>query len=189
MVNSTSGTVSSSTDYYSFVSRIGDLGTSNTVEYSGKYVSLYQDIQQTQDRQNLVRQMIEKLDNPNTLERFDRAVTAYSLYKTGIEERTSTAMTIRTLMDGVQGALFEKARKQPKENMRWEKMGSRLAGIVSSSGNYRNFMFQNQVRSQLISRLSDIGKDREGGAATNLGFVWTQVLDHLFVSLSLLGFR
>ena len=189
MVNSTSGTVSSSTDYYSFVARVSDLGTPKAVEYSGKFADLYQDIQQTQDRQSLVRQMIEKLENPNTLERFDRAVNAYSLYKSGIGERTSAALAIRTLMDGVQGALFEKARKQPKENIRWEKMGSRLARIVPSSENYRNFMFQHQVRSKLISRLSDIGKDREGGAATNLEYVWTQVLDHLYVALSLLGFR
>lgn len=189
IINSTSGTVSSSTDYYNYVSQVGDLGTPKAFEFSGRFTVLYQNIQQTQDRQSLVKQMIEKLENPSTVERYDRAVNAYSMYKSEIGERTSAAMEIRTLLDGVQGTLFEKAKKQPKENMTWGKMGSRLAGIVPDSENYKNFIYQYEIRSKLISRLSDIGKDREGGAATNLEFVWTQVLDHLYITLSLLGLR
>ena len=57
------------------------------------------------------------------------------------------------------------------------------------SENYSEIVKQREIRSKLISRLSDIGKDREGGAATNLDFLWTQVLGHLFITLSLLGFR
>ena len=133
--------------------------------------------------------MIERLGNPNTIERFEKAVHAYSTYKSGIGERTSAANTIRNLIAGVQGTLFEKSRKQPKENMTWGKMGSRLARIVPNSENYPEFIRQNEVRTRLISSLSDIVKDREGGAATNLDFVWTRVLDHLFVTLSLLGLR
>ena len=189
ITNSTSGTISSSSDFYNYVARIGDLGTPKALEFSGTYTGQYQNIQQTQDRQSLVKQMIEKLGNPNTIERFDRAVHVYSTYKSGIGERTSAANTIRNLVAGVQGTLFEKARKQPRENMTWGKMGSRLARIVPDSENYPEFIRQNAVRTRLISSLSDIVKDREGGAATNLDFVWTRVLDHLFVTLSLLGFR
>ena len=189
MVNSTSGTVSSSSDYYSYVTRVGDLGTPIAFEFSGRFTGLYQNIQQTQDRQSLVKQMIEKLKNSNTVERYDRALNAYSMCKSEVGDRTSAAMAIRTLLDGVQGTLFEKARNQPKENMTWEKMGGRLANIVPDSENYKELIQQEEVRSKLISRLSDIGKDREGGAATNLEFIWTQVLDHLYVTLSLLGLR
>jgi len=189
IMNSTSGTTSDSSDYFNYVTRVGDLGTSKAFEFSGKFTGLYQNIQQTQDRQSLVKQMIEKLGNVNTVERYDRAVNMYSTYKSGIGERTSAAMAIRTLLDGVQGTLFEKARKQPKEDMTWGKMGSRLAGIAPDSENYREFIRQSEVRSKLISSLSDIGKDRESGAATNLEFVWTQALDHLFVTLSFLGLR
>ena len=69
------------------------------------------------------------------------------------------------------------------------KMGRRLAEIVPDSENYIEFIRQSEVRTKLIASLSDIGKDRESGAATNLEFVWTQVVDHLFVTLSLLGLR
>lgn len=189
MVNSTSGTVSSSSDYYNYVVRIGDLQTPSAFVYSQKYAEVYENIQQTQDRQIHVKQMIEKLKNPNTLERYDRAENLFSMYKSGIGERTAAAIEIRTLLDGIQGTLFEKARNQPKENMTWEKMGSRLANIVPDSESYKEFNKQNEVRSKLFSSLSDIGKDRESGAATNLEFVWAQVLDHLYVTLSLLGLR
>lgn len=189
MMNLTSGTVSSSSDYYNYVVRVSDLGTPVVFEFSQKFAASYQNIQQTQDRQSLVKQMIEKLGNSNTVERYDRAVNLYSLYKSGVGERTSAAMEIRTLLDGIQGTLFEKARNQIKEDMTWEKMGSRFAELKPDSENYREFIRQSEVRSKLISSLSDIGKDRKSGAATNLEFVWTQVLDHLFVTLSLLGLR
>jgi hypothetical protein len=189
MVNSTGGTVSSSSDYYNYVAHVGDLGTPKALEFSTKFTGLYQGIQQTQDRQTLVKEMIEKLKNPNTIERYEKSIKSFSIYKSGIGERESAAMAIRTLLDGVQGTLFERARKQPKENMTWGKMGSRLAKIVPDSENYIEFIRQSEVRSKLISRLSDIGKDREVGAATNLEFVWTQVLDHLYITLSLLGFK
>jgi hypothetical protein len=189
IVNLTAGTVSGSTDYYNYTSQVGDLGTPKAFEFSKKYTVLYQNIQQEQDRQNSVKQMIEKLGNTNTVERYDRAVNAYSRYKSEVGERASAAMAIRTLLDGVQGVLFEKARNQPKENMTWGKMGSRLAKIVPDSEKYQEFILQHEVRSKLFSRLSDIGKDRESGAATNLEFVWTQVLDHLYITLSLLGLR
>ena len=189
IANSTSGTISSSSDYYSYVTRIGDLQAPKAFEFSKTYTGLYQNIQQTQHRQTIVKQMIERLGNPNTIERYDIAFNAYSIFKSGIGERTSAAMAIRTLLDGVQGTLFTKARKQAKENMTWEKMGNRLAGITPSSDNHKDFILQYAKRSRLISSLSDIGKDREGGAATNLDHIWTQVLDHLFVTLSLLGLR
>lgn len=189
IVNSTSGTLSSSSDYYNYVTRIGDLGTPKAFEFSGKFGGLYQNIQQAQDRQSLVRQMLEKLNDSNLIERFDKALTAYSMYKSDVGERTAAAMTIRTFLDGVQGTLFEKARNWPKENMTWGKMGSRIANILSNSENYKEFILQHEIRSKLYSRLSDIGKDRDSGAATNLEFVWTQVIDHLYITFGLLGLR
>ena len=49
MVNSTSGTISSSSDYYGYVTRVGDLGTSIAFEFSGKFAGLYQNIQDTRN--------------------------------------------------------------------------------------------------------------------------------------------
>jgi hypothetical protein len=44
------------------------------------------------------------------------------------------------------------------------------------------------VRTSLISRLSDIAKDREGGSLTNLDNLWTQISDHIYIVLSLIDF-
>jgi hypothetical protein len=189
LTNSTATTVSGTTDYYNFVTRIGDLNTQNAITFSGEFIEQYHSMQRSQDRQRMVRQMVEKLGNPQTVNRFDKAVDAFSLYKTGVGDRTSTALQIRTLLDGVQGTLFEKARNHAKENMTWGKMGSRLARIQPNSEDYNQFIMQYDVRSRLYSRLSDIGKDREGGSVTNLEYIWPQVVDHLYVTLSLLGLR
>jgi hypothetical protein len=47
--------------------------------------------------------------------------------KSGVGERTAAALEIRTLLDEIQGFLFEKARKQEKETITWNEMSKRLA--------------------------------------------------------------
>jgi len=178
---STSGTAS----FYSFVSRIGDLDVPGAAEYSGKYTVGYQDLQQRQDREGEVRRLIETIGNPQTLERFDRTSAAYHGAQTGTAERTSAAFEMRTLLDGIQGDLFEKARSRPGENMTWATMAQRLAKGGQGSVAEKGIRNQENPRSSLIDRLSRIGKDREGSAVTDLGHIWTQLLDHVYAVLGL----
>jgi hypothetical protein len=91
---------------------------------------------------------------------------------------------MRNLLDGIRGDLFKLARKWPKENMTWQKMAERLAKGGSTGVECQELIRQERNRSSLISRLSDILKDRETGSLTNLDNVWTQVMDHIYTVLA-----
>jgi len=170
---------------YEFVSRVGDLETPATVEYSGMYTVSYQELQQKQDRVSEVRRLIDMLGNPQTLERFERALASYHAAESSTGQRTSAAIEMRTLLDGIQGDLFEKARDHPGENMVWSTMAERLTKGEQGGVEEAELRGIQVSRSSLIDRLSRIGKDREGGSVTDLGHIWTQLLDHLYAVLSL----
>ncbi len=182
--SSTGITTSGSATVYDFVAKVGDLDTPEAKSYSQLYVDKYHQLQEAQSRSKDVRFMISKLRNDRTLERFDKAEKSYSLFKARIVPKTSSATEIRTLVDGVKGDLFNIARNWPKENMTWEKMVERLAiGEVQK----QELTDQEKTHSSLISRLSDVLKEREGGSVINLENIWTQVLDYLFVLFSLVN--
>jgi hypothetical protein len=179
---STSGTA----DIYGFVSRVGDLGTSAAQNYSTKYISEYQKMQQAHDRPNVVRGQLEKLNDANLLERLDRASIAHANLKTGLAERTSAGSEMRNLLYGLRGVLFERARQLVKENMTWKTMAQRLADGVQGGFEEQTLITQETMFNSLISRLSDVAKDREGGSITDLDDIWTQVLDHIYIVLGLI---
>lgn len=182
LMNSTAIAMSGSATVYQYVARVGDLNTPQAVSYSQKFTGLYHDIQISQERPRAVRDLITKLNNPQTIQRFDRAQNVYNAARIGTGSRTGAATDMRTLLDGIQGDLFDRARKHKKENMTWGEMASRLA---KGDQEKQELEGQENVRSSLISRLSTILKDREGGSVSNLENVWTQVLDHIYVTLSL----
>lgn len=178
---SASGTVS----VYEYVSRVGDLGTSDALNYANKYTANYHEIQNAHNRPNQIRELIIRLSAAGSLDRFDRAHQAYMTYKSQTGSRSAAAMEMRTLLDGIKGDLFERARKWPKENMTWEYMSSRLAVRSERKAAEQELRKQGYVHSSLINRLSEVGKDREGGSLTNIDHIWTELLDHLYSVLGL----
>ncbi|MCI0527531.1 MAG: hypothetical protein L0Y56_08830 [Nitrospira sp.] len=173
---------------YEFVTRVGDLPTPGAIAYTEKYTTLYHQLHITQNRPEAVRSLIEKLNNPQTLERFDEALKAYLTTKAGTEKHSTAGKEMRNLLDGVKGDLFKIARKWPKENMNWQVMAERLVIGEVAGMEYHELINQGPIRSSLIDRLSDILKEREGGSFTNLDNVWTQVLDHIYITLGLIKF-
>ena len=178
-------TTSGSASTYVYVARVGDLGTRETKEYSTKYTTAYRELQAVQSRPKQVRDLLEKLGNPQALERFDRALKAYLAVRSGTGQRTAAAAEMRTLLRGVQGDLFEKARRWPKENMKWETMAERLSKGQAGGTEHQEVINQEAVHGSLISRLSTVFKDREGSSLTNIDDLWTQVLDHIYIVLEL----
>lgn len=177
---------SSTSSLYTYVGRVGDLGTPQAQEYSAKYTTTYRNLQTAQSRPKEVRGLLKELGREQMLERFDRAFDAYFAVRSGTGERTAAATEMRTLLDGVQGVLFEKARKRPKENMTWETMADRVGKGKARGTEHKKLVDQESARRFLISRLSDVLKGREGDSLTNLDNVWTQVLDHIYVVLKLI---
>ena len=185
--DATAVSTSSTSAVFCYVLSVGDLGTKETVEYSDKYTEKYRKLQSDYDRLDKVRTLVSKLANPNTSKRFEQAFLAYTHSSTGIGERTSAASEIRNLLYGVKGDLFDKACNRNRENMTWEKMANRLSKGDSGSTEHQQVLDQQNNHSYLIDQLSNISKDREGISVINLDDVWTQVLDHLFIVLTLVN--
>ncbi len=179
---------SGSASVYNYVAKVGDLGTQEAQEYSARYTAAYRELQAAQTRPKTVRDLLKKLNNPQTLQRFDRASNAYLAARSGTGERTAAALEMRNLLDGVQGDLFEKARRWPREDMTWNKMAKKLSKGKNGGTEQQELINQEARRTSLINRLSTILKDREGGFLKALDNVWTQLLDHIYVVLSLIGF-
>lgn len=96
---------------------------------------------------------------------------------------------MRTLLDGVQGDLWEQARNSPRENMDWPKMAARISKGEQGSIEELELLYHEGIRSSLISHLSEVAKDREGASPFDLENTWTMLLDHLFAILRLMELR
>ena len=83
----TAVTTSGSASTYNYVSRVGDLGTQEAQDYSRKHTVAYRKLQAAQDKPKEVRDLVEKLGNPQTLRRFDRAFDVYFATRSGTGER------------------------------------------------------------------------------------------------------
>jgi hypothetical protein len=183
----TSIIVSNSSETFEYVRRVGDLNTPNAIAYSQCYGSEYSQLQLEQQRPRQVRRLLEKLDNPNTLERFERAYNAFMAYKNKTGRKTAAAFEMRTLLDGIKGDLWNIAKKSPIENMTWNTMATRLALGGGGGPLHVRLISQNRLRTSIITRLSEVGKDREGGSETNLEDIWTELLDHIVTVLGMIN--
>lgn len=177
-------TTSSSSDVFTYVSRVGDLDTPDAVDFSRQYTAEYDQIQKKQDREAEVGKLIIERTSPGSHERFERAKVALAAERAQVAERTATGNEVRNLLLGLKGDLFEKARKWDKENMTWPVMARRLAKGGEDSDEATELTNQGHVHAALLDRLASVAKDREVGSLTNLDFIWTETLDHLFVVLS-----
>lgn len=185
VLRATAVSTSGSADIYTYVSRIGDIPTLAAQQYSLKYTEKYQQLQQIYGRVDEIRALLRNLKNPQTGDRFEKALQSYAASKSGAINRTAAANEMINLLSGVKGDLLKSAQRWPKENMTWEEMTVRLAKGDINTPEHDQLQRQKLVFSSLVDRLSDVKKDREGGSLTNLDDIWTQVLDHLYIVLSL----
>lgn len=150
-------------------------------EYAEKQQRAYEELQRVQKRFEEVRERMRKL-LPMKVTQLELAHQAYYTAKSGTGERTAAALEMRTLLNQVQGELFQKARSKPKENMTWETMAERLQPDPAPRSLLRA---QEQTRSELVDELSRITKQREGISIRDLNIVWMRWLDHLYIVLGL----
>jgi len=184
--DSTAGSVTAAV--YELVARIGDLNTPDSQSYSQKYTELFYGLDVIQKRQDDVRNLLVNLSNQNTINRFDKALKALLSYKIAVGDKESASNSMRNLIEGVQGVLFEKARTSPKEkNITWKIMSARLIKVNASKEEIDTLLDQEIERNKLINLLSTVLKDREGISVTNLEYIWTQLLEHIFIVLNLVS--
>lgn len=177
-----SGTLS----VFDFAARVGDIEEPEAKDYSGKITVTLQDLNERYDRPSEIRKLLERTGNPNTLERFDEAHSSYGAYQRGADKRTALATSMRNLIDGVKGDIWEAAREKPKESMTWEIAARRLARGGPEGPQAEELTQQEKRHSALVSRLSDVLKDRDAGSVTNLDFLWADILSYLSALMGLL---
>ena len=90
---------------------------------------------------------------------------------------SAAALHMRTLVDGVKGELFERARIAKGEKMDWALMSARLGSDALRAVSLRN---QETFREALYKDLSGTAKLRGVGSPDDL---WSRTLDHLLVVL------
>jgi hypothetical protein len=180
-------TVSGTPPTLDFVSRVRDLGTPDAIDFGNTYILEYNQLQESQERPMRVRELLDKLNSPSTLERFDDAFAAYKIYKSDPKEKISAANMMRNLIDGVKGDLFDRARHWPKENMTWTTMSSRIAINGDRGQEHVTLDNQKRVKASLYARLSDVVHDQERGSITDLNNIWIEILDYIFSVLGLIN--
>jgi len=185
VLGSSALTSASTVDIFDFAGRIGDLGTEDASAYSGKIRMRFYDLQEKYDKPSELRKLLERLENSNTLERFDNALSNYQAYSRGSVDRASVATSLRTLIDGVKGDLWEAARQHAGENMTWQIIVRRLVRGGPQGPQARELMQHERRHSALVSRLSDVLKDREAGSVTDIDALWSDVQGYLFTLLGL----
>jgi hypothetical protein len=183
--NSIPVTTSGTATVYGYVANLSQLEDPNLIDYSTTYTSRYREIQERQQRARIAGSLVLSLGNQNTHERFERAYSAYYSAKSGVRETRTAALEMRNLIDGFQGALLDKARKWPKENMTWQSMAARLAKGGTGGVEYQEILNQEAIRSGLISQLSSILKDRAVVNNEVIDHIWAQLIDHIFVIVGL----
>jgi hypothetical protein len=179
----TSGTAS----VYDYVRGFGRYDTPEERGYAQTYVAKYDALQEAQHRLQQTRILVEKLKNPSTLDRFDRALTSYLDVKSGIAATTQATSEIRNLLYGIRGDLLELARKIPKEQITWLEMAKRLAKPGPNDGPRQELAAQGAVYKALTDHLSEMAKDRIQVSLEELNQTWTQVLDHIYTILGLVN--
>jgi len=179
-----SGTAGSQS-LYEMVLEMRSWGTPRVLEYVEARTLAYQELQKAHSRPQVVRALLKsRLALPQqSLERFDRASRAYDSVRAGTGTRTAAAVEMRTLLDGVKGDLWNRARQQPGEKMTWEKMAPRLVRRGAEQWELTQLIDQWQTRESLCGRLSTVLKDREGLTEVHLDDLWAQLLDHLKIVL------
>jgi len=186
-ISSTDGSTTTSASYvYSFVMNVGDAPKVGYKEYSEVYTTKYQNIQRKYNTLEDIDCRLQELGFSGTYERLETAYHTFSLYKAGTVKKSAAAMEIRTYLDGLKGDLFQQVRKWENENMTWEEMANRVANRDETSDKFKIMQLQGEIRRKIISKLSDIGKNRESSSLIKLEDVWSQTLDHSYSILKLL---
>jgi hypothetical protein len=180
-VNSIS--TSSTSASVSYVHAVGQIGTPDALRFAKSKSDEYRKLQESHQRPQKVRSLIEDL-MPDLIGRFDTANRAIQQCRLGIGAKSSAALELRNLVDGLQGHLFAKAGPLQRGKMTWTVAAERLFGPGTTRA--ATMISQSVIRASLYGDLSDVAKDREGTNPRGIDDLAARVLDHLFAVLSLL---
>lgn len=183
MTQVSSVTASSSSAVLAYVTEVWNLQTPAAVSYASNALAEYGRLQESQQRPVQVRELLAA-HLPSVMLKFDSAREAYQRCQSGVGDRQTSALEMRTFLDSLKGELLERARGHAGENMTLEVAVERL---FSSAPTKPEIEEQMKQRSSLLEALSAVAKRRDQSGAYELDALWARVLDHAFVVASGLG--
>ncbi|MEQ1911577.1 MAG: hypothetical protein ABMA15_22360 [Vicinamibacterales bacterium] len=160
-----------------YIVEVADLGTPSAVDWARRAQEGYQALQTAHRRHERVRELL-LVRFPLVVGRFDAAVVAYQQARLNVGHQSGAALEMRTVLDGIQGELFERARQNTREKMTWSVMSSRLAPGSTADTLLRS---EESNRRSLYEDLSAVAKQR---GARSIEALWSRTVDHLFVVLA-----
>jgi hypothetical protein len=174
-VSSLSATTSNA--FVTYVTTVSQLQTPAAIRFAAKAIAEFGKLKEREQRPADVRRLLE-LRMPSLISKFDVAHTSCNRCKALLGDRTGAALEMRTLLDGVQGELMQRARKHERENMTLPLACERL---FSPSSMYREIQEEVEGRSALYSLLSEVAKQRDAQQAFQLDALWVRTLNHIFI--------
>ena len=175
----------STSSVYLNVVQVGSWAVADAESYSKKYRESYQQMQIAHNRPEEVNQLLQKINSVTLKERYEKASKGYYAVKSGTEDWTAVASEMRNFVMGLKGELFEKARKQPRENMTWDVMAERLSKGGKDSVEHQELKDQMKTYDELIDILSPALKDRKNNSS-DVEIIWSRILDHIYVVIGLI---
>lgn len=174
-MTTTSGSASS--DLYELVSRIGEIDSPSTKRYYYEQTETYKEFQNKYNIFEEINNQLTQLHFKSTKERFNTAFDNLQKYKNGIVDGKSTAMSIRTFVDGLKGELWELARNHKGDNMNWDILENRFSSILKDQLLIQTIKSNLSKYESLIKRISPIGKGMVEVSVVGLESIWIEVLD------------
>ncbi len=175
-------TSTSSTIIYHFAS---DARSSHDLQmemWGDRHCKRYEALQSELGRENEVRNLLYGLKD--TLGReFDDAVSACRMARVDIGTQPSAGIAMRNVLEGYKGELMARACHPNEQKVTWEQMADRLVGDQGVAR--QRFREQKCVWSTLHDGLTDLAKNRFQLAPGALTTIFTQFVDHLYITLSL----
>lgn len=182
IVTGTSST-SSSSAVVAYVENVSHHRTGDIGRHALEALTEYRQLQESHQRPEQVRALLAATV-PAAVPKFDSAREAYQRYKSGLGDEGAAASEMRNFMDSLKGELFERARRQPQENMTLDTVFERLFLSAPTAAEVQEQFAQ---RSSLYGELSVIVKRRNSSLGYDVDALWARVLDHAFIVFNTLN--
>ena len=176
-----------STGAYEAIITAGKVDDPELNQWSHKFRHPFYEIIQNQSRLEIVTEKLEVL-NPERVVELNDSINAFLAFKSDIGERVRAATCMRNLIEHYRGDLFARARKWPRENIKWNKMALRLANNNTSGVAIDTLLNQEREWKNLHDQLSKIVHKQKPGEFIDLESLWVKLVDHLFIVLGLIDF-
>lgn len=173
------------------VNSTGLVLTPEITNWRTQYNNNYSKLQKKQKRVEEIASLLTRLDLKIKREFLD-AVAKCSKIDPGIASHEDAAITMRNVLEGLQGSLFNLVREntdvlQAKNNVKWKHIGEYLA-VGGTEGNQRQFLLKKErVYRDIKEILSQIAKNEVEDPKQLLKTYYVKWLDFLYTTLNLIS--